>query len=153
MIQTITSDDPLKMAKLHATAFHPAWSEQDFTGYIANQHDLVLGWYPTQEPAPNQELSGFVICRCQADQAEILTLVVDPAKRRFGAGRQLMMAIEPLAIKKGVTVIFLEVAKDNPAALALYRSIGYVGVGIRKAYYRRPRGRMDAVILSKNIQS
>ncbi len=33
-------------------------------------------------------------------------------------------------------VIFLEVRTDNAAAIALYESVGFAGVGVRKRYYR-----------------
>lgn len=34
------------------------------------------------------------------------------------------------------SVVYLEVRTDNEAALALYRSLGFVSVGLRKRYYR-----------------
>jgi ribosomal-protein-alanine N-acetyltransferase len=33
-------------------------------------------------------------------------------------------------------VVYLEVRTDNTAAIALYRSVGFVNVGLRRQYYR-----------------
>ena len=48
---------------------------------------------------------------------------------------------------RGVEEIMLEVAVDNAAALALYAGLGFHEVGRRRAYYRRARGRVDALVL------
>jgi ribosomal-protein-alanine N-acetyltransferase len=44
--------------------------------------------------------------------------------------------------------MFLEVAEDNAAALALYTAAGFATTGRRRAYYRRPGGLLvDALML------
>jgi ribosomal-protein-alanine N-acetyltransferase len=64
---------------------------------------------------------------------EIHTIGVDPEVQGRGIGRRLLD--ELLAIAAGGTV-FLEVRTDNAAAIALYESVGFARVGLRKRYYR-----------------
>jgi [ribosomal protein S18]-alanine N-acetyltransferase len=64
---------------------------------------------------------------------EIHTIGVDSAFQGRGIGRQMLDRL--LAIAAGDPV-FLEVRTDNDAAIALYESVGFVRVGIRKRYYR-----------------
>ena len=48
--------------------------------------------------------------------------------------------------------MFLEVAKDNASALALYERFGFVKVGERAGYYRRADGtRATAVVMRKSL--
>jgi ribosomal-protein-alanine N-acetyltransferase len=47
--------------------------------------------------------------------------------------------------------MFLEVAVDNVAALALYRSRGFEAVGRRPGYYSRPDGPIDAMIMRVDL--
>jgi ribosomal-protein-alanine N-acetyltransferase len=64
---------------------------------------------------------------------EIHTIGVDSAFQGRGIGRRMLDLL--LDIAAGDTV-FLEVRTDNAAAIALYESVGFVRVGIRKRYYR-----------------
>ncbi len=67
---------------------------------------------------------------CVAGEAEILTLLVDPVWRRQGLGRAL---VRDLFFKN--RAVFLEVRARNAPALALYRGLGFVVSGHRRAYY------------------
>ena len=64
-------------------------------------------------------LHGFVLSRLAADEAEILTIAVDGAHQGRGVGRALLSENLRQAANAGAKVMFLEVAKDNAAALAL----------------------------------
>lgn len=81
--------------------------------------------------------SGFVLGRTAADESEILNLIVDPAARRRGLGRTLVVAAMRHAARTGAAAILLEVAADNKAALALYESEGFETVGHRPDYYTK----------------
>ena len=64
---------------------------------------------------------------------EIHTIGVDPAYQGQGIGRRMMMDLLDYASGGAV---FLEVRTDNEAAIALYESLGFVNVGLRRRYYR-----------------
>ncbi len=64
---------------------------------------------------------------------EVHTIGVDPAFQGRGVGRQLLNALLEFA---GGGVVYLEVRTDNAPAIALYESVGFVAVGVRKRYYR-----------------
>ena len=68
------------------------------------------------------------------------------ARRRGFASRLLGESLRRLAVDK-ITEVTLEVAVDNVAALALYAGLGFGEVGRRSNYYRRPGGRVDALVL------
>ncbi len=47
--------------------------------------------------------------------------------------------------------VFLEVRPSNPHAIALYQSVGFVQVGLRKGYYQAEGGREDALVLKLDL--
>jgi ribosomal-protein-alanine N-acetyltransferase len=95
-------------------------------------------------------LRGFVLSRLAADEAEILTIAVDAAHQGRGVGRALLSENLRQVANAGAKAMFLEVAKDNAPALALYDRFGFVKVGERAGYYRRADGtRATAVVMRK----
>jgi ribosomal-protein-alanine N-acetyltransferase len=96
---------------------------------------------------------GFILLRVAADEAEVLTLAVWPEARRAGVGLRLVEAGAVEAAARGAERLFLEVADDNAAALALYARCGFREAGRRRAYYARPDGsRRDALLLALNLR-
>ena len=112
-----------------------------------------LGTPPSGAIITDDTLSkGMIAVRFAADEGEIINLAVVPEARRNGLARLLLASAETLARELGVVRMYLEVAFDNTAARALYRSQRYIEVGERRDYYVRPDGtRMDALVLAKAL--
>ena len=73
---------------------------------------------------------GFVLARAAGGEAEILTLAVAPTGARQGAWAAPCCR-RPSARRRAWApqTMFLEVGRDNPAALALYAGLGFTKVG------------------------
>ncbi|MCV7194467.1 ribosomal protein S18-alanine N-acetyltransferase [Mycolicibacterium brumae] len=78
---------------------------------------------------------------------EVHTIGVDPDYQGRGIGRRLLADLLEFACD-GPT--FLEVRTDNAAAIALYESVGFETVGLRKNYY--PGSRADAFTMRRDLQ-
>jgi ribosomal-protein-alanine acetyltransferase len=84
------------------------------------------------------EITGFLMARQAADEAEILNIAVRRAQRRTGVASALFLAaLGELHVRKA-TRLFLEVRESNTPAIAFYRKHGFRQVGKRPAYYRHP---------------
>lgn len=94
---------------------------------------------------------GFVMARVAAEDAEILAIGVLPQARRAGVGRLLVEAAVAGSRDLGATALFLEVAEDNQAAWTLYKASGFFSVGRRPGYYKRPDGRVAALVLRRDL--
>lgn len=70
--------------------------------------------------------------------AEIKRMYVRPAYRRRGLARQLLVALEELALRSGYTVLRLETGSYLPAALSLYTSAGYQRIPTYGEYVSNP---------------
>lgn len=129
------------MAALHARAFKRSWSAEEFRRFQTDAA-CVLSTCP----------KGFALARLVLDEAELLTIATDPDHRRKGVARALLADLLSDLRQRGTTHIFLEVASDNPAAMALYASAGFAEVGRRKGYYpRKSAAAADALILRKDL--
>ncbi len=142
-IRPARADDVPAMAALHATAFADGWDAEVLRAFLTAPGAFGL-------IAEDEHVAGFVLCRAIAGEAEILTLAVAPSRRREGVGARLLAAAAREAVN-GAEALFLEVADDNDAALALYRGAGFAEVGRRRAYYSSPTGAIDALILRRDL--
>jgi tRNA threonylcarbamoyl adenosine modification protein YeaZ/ribosomal-protein-alanine acetyltransferase len=140
-LQILTADqrDISMLAKLHAACFEVAWDEAAFGILMASPGVGALIAKSAEGPV------GLLLYRAVADEAEILTLCVDPNMRRRGAGKTLLESLLARKIPK----IFLEVASSNADAIKLYNNAGFRQVGLRQSYYATTGD--DALILQWSV--
>ncbi len=139
----MTTVTAARLADLHAGAFSAPWDAAAFEALLGQAGVVAI-----------EAREGFILLRAVADEAEILTLAVDPVARRQGLGARLVQQGATAAAALGATRLFLEVADDNLPALALYTRAGFTEAGRRPGYYARPDGgRQDALILALNLSA
>ena len=93
---------------------------------------------PTLVSDLSGEVTGVLLSREVADEAELLNLAALPKYRRHGHGRALVLEALAGMRSRGVKSVYLEVRESNSAAIAFYASLGFAKTGIRKGYYRGP---------------
>jgi ribosomal-protein-alanine N-acetyltransferase len=97
------------------------------------------------------ELDGVIIAygvvAMGAGEAHILNLCVRADLRGRNVGRQMLALLIERSRQAGMEAVFLEVRPSNPHAIALYQSVGFVQVGVRRGYYQAEGGREDALVL------
>ena len=133
------------LAALHEGSFPKSWSADAFSDLLRTPGTSALVAETDGKP------SGFVLWRVAADEAEILTIAVATERRRQGLGDTLLKTAEAACLDAGARRVFLEVAADNRAAIALYRAVGYRDVGRRTGYYRTARGAVDAIQMARTL--
>jgi len=150
LLDALRAVDLDRASQLHREAFEPmgerGWTRQDIAGLLASPG--VTGFLLTEGSSD----IGMAICRVVAEEAELLTVAVDPAHRRRGAGRRLLGAVIDRVTGDGARALFLEVAADNPGARALYELLGFTTAGRRAGYYaRRGQPAVDAFMMRLNL--
>ena len=134
---------PQALADIHAAAFTTPrpWRADEFAAFLADDAcDLVA--------LPG----GFALIRTAADQAELLTIAVDPGHRRRGMATTLLARCRAQARERGAVTLFIEVAADNRGAIALYEKTGFVRTGHRPDYYTCPDGtRSGALVMARDL--
>lgn len=145
VIEVAPAETAPGLAALHEVAFDDPWSAADIAFLLRSPGAFALG------ASFGGEAAGFILCRVAADEAEILTLAVAPARRRRGVAGALLDQAMATAMAGGAQAMFLEVAMDNPGAQALYEAHGFAEVGRRPAYFSRAGGRVAALIMRRDL--
>ena len=142
-IAPANTEHAASITRLHAHLFDVAWSESAIRQMLEDVHTVALIAH-----ANSGEPIGFVIGRAVADEAEVLSIGVDPAWQRRGVGRLLVEALCDASVRAQAHRLYLEVAASNLPALRLYAALGGQKIGLRKAYYgRREKPAEDAINL------
>jgi ribosomal-protein-alanine N-acetyltransferase len=128
------------VAGINRACFAEHWDRAAIAMLMASPGSM--GWLAHLDGEP----CGYVLVRAAGGEAEILSIGVVPDDRRRGVGRSLLAAA---IARLGPQPIFLEVAADNAAALALYAGAGFLPVGRRPGYYRTAGGATDAILLRR----
>ena len=113
------------------------WSERQFVESYDNVYVLLSG---------NKEIVGFTVILENPPDAEIHNLFICNELRGRGLGKILFkQAIQMLSAE--VENLYLEVSEDNNIAIALYKSLGFEEIGVRKNYYRKGSTASNAIIM------
>lgn len=117
-----------KIAQMEKDYFADSWSENSIRTQIENQKIIVIKFA--------EEILGYCIFMVAADEGEILRIAINKKMRLSGLGKKLLTSVISEMRESGVNEVFLEVRAGNEGAIALYKSIGFSEIGIRKGYYR-----------------
>ncbi|MDT5020693.1 MAG: [ribosomal protein S18]-alanine N-acetyltransferase [Mycobacterium sp.] len=132
-IDGLTEADAGRCAELEALLFpgDDPWPTIAFVRELAAEHNHYVA------ARENDLLIGYGgisrLGRTPPFEYEIHTIGVDPAYQGRGVGRRMLDELLKIAAE---SVVHLEVRTDNATAIALYRSVGFTEVGVRKRYYR-----------------
>lgn len=97
------------------------------------------------------EPAGFVLSRHAADEEELLLIAVVPSARARGLGQVLIDRLFKAAATRGVSQVFLEMRRSNPA-IHLYHKVGFEPIGERPNYYKMLDGsRIDAITFARAL--
>jgi [ribosomal protein S18]-alanine N-acetyltransferase len=134
--------DAAAIAHLHAASFGRGWEEDEV-------HRLLLdSAVVTHRAMLRRTMIGFIMSRMAADEAEILSVAIAPARRGRGLSRPLLdFHLRSLA-GLGTRRVFLEVDEHNASACRLYAGAAFQEVGRRQGYYE---GGATALVLRRDL--
>lgn len=129
----LTRADAARCAELEAQLFEgdDPWPARAFMAELEAKHIRYVAARADNKVVGYAGISR--LGRKRPYEYEIHTIGVDPVYQGQGIGRRMMTDL--LEYASGGT-IFLEVRTDNEPAIALYESLGFVNVGMRRRYYR-----------------
>lgn len=95
-----------------------------------------------------EQMVGFAITQIVLDEATLFNIAVDPQYQRQGCGRLLLEHLITELEKRQIVTLWLEVRASNARAIALYESLGFNEVSVRRNYYPSADGREDAIMMA-----
>jgi ribosomal protein S18 acetylase RimI-like enzyme len=120
-----------------------SYTRRELASYIARKRGFTL------VAELDSRILGFVVVdRHRHGQGHVITIDVLPEARRSGLGSRLMAAAEEHLRVLGCSVVFLETAVDNTAAIAFYKRHDYSIIQTIPRYYLDS---IDALVLAKDL--
>jgi ribosomal-protein-alanine N-acetyltransferase len=136
-----TSRDAAAIAALHAASFRRGWSEQEVEGLLTDRHVIA------HRAMTGSKMAGFIMSRLVEDEAEILSVAVDRARRGRGLARNLLTLHLRRLAGLGARTVFLEVDEHNAPAIRLYDRAGFREISRRPNYYPTAGGEAAAALV------
>tara|TARA_Y100001968_G_C19195226_1_gene637185 strand:+ start:338 stop:766 length:429 start_codon:yes stop_codon:yes gene_type:complete len=136
IINSVEKSDCVKLIEIEKGLFNNPTSIVELENYF-NEVSIKIWKLQTTK------IIGFACFYHVKDEVEILKIGVLKSCQRKKYGSLIINEIKKLKIKK----IFLEVSVENLQAINFYLKNGFKKIGIRKAYYKRNKQRIDALRL------
>ena len=136
----VTAAHTARLAELEKLCFSEPWSEKALSDEIDNPAAYFV------VAVEEDEVLGYGGMHTVLGESYIDNIAVFPQHRGCGAGRAVTTALIEKAKENGGVFITLEVRASNVPAIALYTSLGFENVGVRKRFYTNPEE--DAVIMT-----
>jgi ribosomal-protein-alanine N-acetyltransferase len=134
-----------EVAAIEQACFSDPWSEASFRQALENPGVF----FRVATEGAGGPVVGYVVAWFAGGEGEIANVAVAPTARGRGIGGQLLDAAIAAAVDRGAEALYLDVRESNARARALYDSRGFVEVGRRRRYYRRPAE--DAIVLRRAL--
>jgi [ribosomal protein S18]-alanine N-acetyltransferase len=136
-----------EVSVIEQACFSDPWSEASFRQAVDNPGVF----FRVAMEGAGGRVVGYVVAWFAAGEGEIANVAVAPSARGRGIGGMLLDAAIAAAGDHGAEALYLDVRESNARARTLYDSRGFVEVGRRRRYYRRPAE--DAIVLRRGIGS
>ena len=130
IIRRMRLEDCPQVHAIEEKVFPTPWSLRDFEKEMTVNR---CARYLVAEE--NGRIVGFAGAWMILDESHMTNIAVLPEYRGRGIGRRLMEALMQYASNLGVSYMTLEVRAGNEKARALYASLGFIRVSVRKKYY------------------
>lgn len=118
-----------RVHELECACFRTPWSKLSLLGELKNS----LARYTVY--VEDDRVYGYGGMWIIFDEAHVTNIAVDPARRREGIARSIMLEMMRTALGNGCVCMTLEVRETNLAAQNLYRQLGFRQNGYRRGYY------------------
>ena len=144
-IRTMTLADVPQVGIIERSSYQFPWSEGVF-------RDCIRVGYICRVMEVDGNVGGYGIMSYGAGEAHVLNVSMRSDLRSSGLGRRMMTYLIERARVAGMQDVFLEVRPSNPIAIALYKSLGFVQIGVRRGYYQAVGGREDAWVFKRTLE-
>ncbi len=121
--------DVKRVSELEKICFRTPWSYNSLLGELSN--DVAL--YVVADDGG--EVVGYAGEWIMFDEAHMTNIAVDPAYRKRGIARRMILELMREGMKRGAERMTLEVRENNHNAQRLYASMDFAYAGTRKHYY------------------
>jgi len=131
---------------LDKKSFEGLWTKSQWEKELTDPKRICLGIIESK----SKKLLGLCSAWLVIDELHITFIAVYPMHQRKGLGKILISEIIKRSKSLQTNHIYLEVKNNNEPAKALYKSMGFIPIGIRSNLYKDGS---DALTLTKEIKT
>jgi ribosomal-protein-alanine N-acetyltransferase len=147
VVARATFEDVEALARLESACFSHPWTGPQLASEVAlgPPAAVLVARGPSAAANAGVTVGAYCAYRVVVDEMLVMNVAVHPDWRRRGIARFLLRLAMRRAARAGARTALLDVRASNRAALALYSSLGFERMGVRRGYYRSPLE--DALVL------
>jgi ribosomal-protein-alanine N-acetyltransferase len=147
LVRCAVASDVGAVAALEAACFTHPWTPSQVREEIERADPGRVLVLEAPRGAGGPAILAYCSYRLVLDEMHIMNVAVAPDHRRQGLGRWLLGFAIRKAARAGARTALLELRAGNVAARALYESIGFRRLSLRREYYKEPVE--DALVLGR----
>ena len=141
-IETLRGEHIGGVAEIERLCFSEPWSELSLQMLLSdNAFGIVC--------VKDGRVAAYGGMICVLDEGQITNIATLPEFRRQGFGEAVLSDMLEKAKERGLAFVTLEVRESNLSAIALYEKMGFLSVGKRQNFYRKPTE--AAIIMEKKL--
>lgn len=130
LCRRMTLEDVDAVYAIEQATFSTPWSRQSFVDEMTTNK---CARYVVAEE--NGRVIAYAGVWLVFEEGHITNIAVQAEERGRGVGTAVTRALMQYAANMGVQYLTLEVRKSNLAAQKMYKSLGFLELGVRKRYY------------------
>ncbi|MEO0327701.1 MAG: ribosomal protein S18-alanine N-acetyltransferase [Pseudomonadota bacterium] len=132
-IEEAEPSDISSVSQIHIKSFKRGWSDGEFERFLVQDHYWCM--VARQPRLVRKKITGFILVKQIANEAEIITVATLPNSRRRGIGEQILSETIRRLKADRVHSLLLDVEETNTGAIGLYRKFGFEEINRRESYY------------------
>lgn len=129
-VRPMEPGDIPRILEIETASFPTPWTEGMFRSQLRFEDraiNLVL--------VEGGDVVGYGAAWIAYDEIHLLSIAIDPERRREGLGSEILAAVVAAGKTRGAERMILEVREGNVAARSFYRLHGFREIGTRRRYY------------------
>lgn len=144
-VRRMLGSDLIEVARIERAIYDFPWTQGNFSDALQAGYD---GWVFVR----NEQLIGYAVVMWLPDEVHLLNVSVAAALQGQGFGRAIMRWLMANVSGRGTPAMMLEVRPSNQVARALYESLEFRQIGLRRRYYPAlGNTREDALVLLRRF--
>lgn len=145
-LREMTVDDIPAVHQLETELFpEDAWPVAAFESELAQKETRNYWVYEN-----DCQIIGYAGLCTVLPISDVQTIAINPEFQGQGLGRKLLTLLVETAKQRNALDVMLEVRFDNPTAISLYESMGFITIHRRVGYYK---GGVDALIMRLQLDA
>jgi ribosomal-protein-alanine N-acetyltransferase len=131
-MRSATEDDLASLIEIEGKIHVAPWNRDGFASELTKSFSRFL---VLTDDDTDSVIAGYIVVEVLFEEAQILNVGVDLPYRGLGFAKRMIRQAVNDAMRQGVKTVSLEVRKSNAAAIALYQSLQFAILQVRKSFY------------------